>query len=169
MTDSRRDFLLRFAATALAAVGGGCVSQAEEVAAPEPDRRLMTMVLYGPAPRRPVEPPSTSTTELFFGGGRLDLTFESEMLLRQRIVEIKQLDAYTITLEGNCDERGTAEYNLALGQRRAEAVKRLLVEAGIAAERITAISFGKERPRDPGHGNQARAHNRRVDMMITRR
>ena len=127
------------------------------------------MVLYGPPPRRPVESPSTITTELFFGGGRLDLTPGSETVLRQQIVWLKRQDGFAITLEGNCDERGTSEYNLALGQSRAERVKRMMVDAGIPAENITAISLGKERPRDPGHTEQAWARNRRVDVVLVAR
>jgi len=127
------------------------------------------MVVYGPAPRRPVETPALITTELFFGGGRLDLAPEAEAILQRQIAWLKQQDAYAVTLEGNCDERGTSEYNLALGQRRADAVKRVMVGSGIAADRITTISLGKERPRDPGHTEQAWARNRRVDMVLARR
>ena len=127
------------------------------------------MVLYGPPPRRPVEPPVLITTELFFRDGHLDLTPDSEAILRRQIAWLKQQDAYAVTLEGNCDDRGTSEYNLALGQRRADEVKRVMVASGIAAERITTISLGKERPRDPGHSEQAWARNRRVDMVFARR
>jgi len=73
-----------------------------------------------------------------------------------------------VRLEGHCDERGTAEYNLALGQKRAEAVKAFLEGLGINRQRISAISFGKERPLDPGHDEVAWAKNRRVDLVPVR-
>lgn len=69
-----------------------------------------------------------------------------------------------LTVAGNCDERGSREYNLALGQRRAEAVKRSLMLLGIAAERIRTISFGKDRPRAACHDESCRAVNRRADI-----
>ncbi len=73
----------------------------------------------------------------------------------------------TVRIEGNCDERGTREYNLALGAQRAEAVKTYLVSRGVAESRITTISYGKERPIDPGTGEDAWAHNRNAHTAIT--
>lgn len=66
-----------------------------------------------------------------------------------------------LRIDGNCDERGTAEYNMALGERRAESAKKYLVELGVSAGRISLISFGKEKPLDPGHTEAAWAKNRR--------
>ncbi len=73
-----------------------------------------------------------------------------------------------IRLEGHCDERGTAEYNLALGQKRADAAKIFLEGLGISGQRISAISYGKERPLDQGHNEEAWAKNRRVDVVPVR-
>ncbi len=70
-----------------------------------------------------------------------------------------------VTLEGHCDERGTAEYNLALGQKRADSAKSFLVKAGIGADRLKTVSFGKERPADAGHTEAAWAKNRRVEIV----
>lgn len=72
----------------------------------------------------------------------------------------------SITIEGYCDERGTDEYNLALGARRAESVKSFLVKTGMDADRIMTISYGEERPADPGHNEAAWAKNRRVEFAI---
>lgn len=169
MTDSRRDFLLRFAATALAAASGGCTSNAEEPAARWPDiANPMHMAVYGPPPRREITPPGHPTLggAVFFGDGRLDLDRKSAALLANLIAQSKRMGDVAITLEGHCDERGGSEYNLALGQCRADAVKRTMVAAGIPAGRITALSFGKERPRDPGHTATAWATNRRVDIIV---
>ena len=71
-----------------------------------------------------------------------------------------------VRIEGNCDERGTREYNLALGARRAEAVKNYLVSRGLSPARITTISFGKERPIDPGSDETAYAHDRNAHTAI---
>jgi peptidoglycan-associated lipoprotein len=71
-------------------------------------------------------------------------------------------------VEGHCDERGTAEYNLALGQKRAESVKIFLERLGISSQRLNAVSYGKERPLDPGHNEAAWAKNRRVDIVPVR-
>lgn len=74
--------------------------------------------------------------------------------------------AVGVTVEGHCDERGTQEYNLMLGQKRAEVVKDYLVKAGVDEKRIKAISFGKEAPLDPGHSEEAYAKNRRAHLNI---
>ena len=74
-----------------------------------------------------------------------------------------------LELQGNCDERGSSEYNLALGEKRALAVKRYLVNLGVSPERLETVSFGEERPLDPGHNERAWALNRRVDLVIIKR
>jgi len=73
-----------------------------------------------------------------------------------------------VQIAGNCDERGSDEYNLALGERRAAAAKRYLVAHGVPADRIAVVSYGKERPLDPGHTEEAWARNRRDDFAVTR-
>ncbi len=80
---------------------------------------------------------------------------------------LKKYPEWTITVEGHCDERGTAEYNLALGELRAIAVKNYLVSLGIPASRILTVSYGKEFPFDPGHHEAAWAKNRRAHFVIT--
>jgi peptidoglycan-associated lipoprotein len=74
-----------------------------------------------------------------------------------------------VAIEGHCDERGTAEYNLALGQKRAEAVKEYLIKAGVEQSRIKTISYGKELPFDSGHSEDAWARNRRAHFKIDRK
>ncbi|MEW5942288.1 MAG: peptidoglycan-associated lipoprotein Pal [Pseudomonadota bacterium] len=70
-----------------------------------------------------------------------------------------------VTLQGNCDERGSREYNLALGQRRAESVKKIMAVQGVPDARMETISFGKEKPRAEGHNEAAWAQNRRTDIV----
>lgn len=74
--------------------------------------------------------------------------------------------AAKLVLEGHCDERGTTEYNLALGERRAAAAKRYLNNLGVAANRLSTLSYGEERPADPGHDGAAWAKNRRVEFVV---
>jgi peptidoglycan-associated lipoprotein len=74
---------------------------------------------------------------------------------------------WVVTIEGHCDERGTPEYNLALGERRAVAVKTFLVSLGISPDRIRTVSYGKEFPFDPGSSEEAHAKNRRGHFVIT--
>lgn len=81
---------------------------------------------------------------------------------------LKENDGLKIIVEGHCDERGTVEYNLVLGQKRAESVKSYLVKAGIDEKRIRTISYGKEVPIDPGHNEAAWAKNRRVHFELTK-
>ncbi len=73
---------------------------------------------------------------------------------------------YRVTIEGNCDERGTEEYNLALGQRRADAAKKYLMDLGVDANRISTISYGEDRPVDPGHNEEAWAKNRNDHFVL---
>ena len=81
--------------------------------------------------------------------------------------DIMKKDADTkVRIEGNCDERGSDDYNLALGERRAKSAKDYLVTLGVPAERLTTISYGKEKPVDPGHDEAAWAKNRRDDFVV---
>jgi len=80
---------------------------------------------------------------------------------------MKKYVTWVVTLEGHCDERGTAEYNLALGDRRALAVKNYMVSLGIAADRLKTVSYGSEFPFAPGHDEEAWKQNRRAHFMLT--
>ncbi len=79
---------------------------------------------------------------------------------------MNQNQASRLTVEGHCDERGTIEYNLALGEKRAEAVKTQLVRAGVKDDRIKSVSYGKEAPADPAHTEDAWAKNRRAHFKV---
>ena len=85
----------------------------------------------------------------------------AEKTLKRQAAWMKQYPSVSITVEGHCDERGTREYNLALGERRANAVKNFLIALGIDSNRIATISYGKERPDALGHNAAAWAQNRR--------
>ena len=80
---------------------------------------------------------------------------------------LRRYPSWVVTIEGHCDERGTAEYNLALGERRAIAARAYLVSLGIPADRLRIVSYGKEFPFDPGHDDGAWGKNRRAHFVIT--
>ncbi len=107
--------------------------------------------------------------DLHFGFDKFDLTSEAMEILNRKASFLKADTNVTIRIEGNCDERGTTEYNLALGDRRADSALNYLLEQGIAKERISTVSYGKERPLDPGHNEKAWAKNRRDHFVIVKK
>ena len=99
--------------------------------------------------------------------GQILLDDAARAIATQNAAVLKKYTTWGITIEGHCDERGTAEYNLALGERRAVAVKTYLSSLGISADRIRTVSYGKEFPFDMGHNEDAWAKNRRGHFVIT--
>jgi len=99
---------------------------------------------------------------IYFAFNKSDITAESRLVLQRQAELLKQNPSATVTIEGHCDERGTVEYNLGLGERRANATKQALIALGVAANRVNIISYGKERPAVLGHNDQAWAQNRRA-------
>jgi peptidoglycan-associated lipoprotein len=103
----------------------------------------------------------------FFELDSAELSTEAQQVLNENAGLLKQYARWTVTIEGHCDERGTPEYNLALGERRAIAARAYLVSLGISADRLRTVSYGKEFPFDPGHDEAAYAKNRRAHFVIT--
>ena len=106
-------------------------------------------------------------TPVFFGLDRFELDGDAQAAAQANAGVLQRYPSMQITIEGHADERGTAEYNLALGERRAVAVKTYLVSLGISPDRIRTVSYGKEFPFDPGHDEAAWAKNRRAHFVIT--
>ncbi|HEY2908225.1 MAG TPA: peptidoglycan-associated lipoprotein Pal [Vicinamibacterales bacterium] len=104
---------------------------------------------------------------VFFELDSSDVNAEGQSVLNADATVMKKYATWTVTVEGHCDERGSAEYNLALGERRAVAARAYLVSLGIAADRLRTVSYGKEFPFDPGHDEAAFAKNRRAHFVIT--
>ncbi len=98
---------------------------------------------------------------VFFVYDKSVVVAAAEKTLKRQAAWMKQYPSVSVTVEGHCDERGTREYNLALGERRATAVKNFLVALGVDSNRIATISYGKERPDALGHNKAAWAQNRR--------
>src|SRR5690606_5309068 len=96
---------------------------------------------------------------VFFGYDQYDLASDARATLEKQAAWLKQYPNVRVLLAGNCDERGTREYNLALGARRAAAAKDYLVSLGVSASRMDTVSYGKERPMDPRSNEEAWALN----------
>jgi len=104
--------------------------------------------------------------DVFFAFDDYALTEEAREILAGNGKILSQTPKLNVVIEGHCDERGTVEYNLALGEKRANSAKSYLVNYGISQSRISVISYGKERPFDPGHDESAWAKNRRGHFAI---
>ncbi len=103
---------------------------------------------------------------VFFGFDKSVIIAASEKTLKRQAAWLRKHSSVSITVEGHADERGTREYNLALGERRATSVKNFLVALGISANRIATISYGKERPDALGHSEAAWSQNRRGVTVV---
>ncbi len=103
---------------------------------------------------------------IYFDFDSYILTAPSRATLTKNAEAMQKNSAMKIRIEGNCDERGSDEYNLALGEKRAKAALNYLTTLGISADRLSIISYGKEKPVDPGHDEAAWAKNRRDDFVI---
>ena len=105
--------------------------------------------------------------DIHFDFDQYILRSQDRNILAKAAEWIKENHPKMVTIEGNCDERGTVEYNLALGQQRASEAKKYLVTLGVNEKILKAISYGKERPLDPGHDEEAWAKNRRDHFLVT--
>ncbi len=108
----------------------------------------------------------SNVKDVFFDYDKAELRGDARALLQENARILKENPDAKVTLEGHCDERGTEDYNLALGPRRAEAVKGYLSDLGISASRLSTISYGEEKPFALGHDESAWSQNRRVHFII---
>lgn len=104
--------------------------------------------------------------DIYFSFDRSDLSAAAQAVLREKSVWLWENPSASVVIEGHCDERGTTEYNLALGERRAESAKRFLTDLGINPSRLTTVSYGEEKPLDPRHAKDAWAKNRRAHFVL---
>ncbi|MDY0029980.1 MAG: peptidoglycan-associated lipoprotein Pal [Pseudobdellovibrionaceae bacterium] len=103
---------------------------------------------------------------VFFGYDQSDLSYEARTTLERQATWMKQYPSVTVTIEGHADERGTREYNLALGERRAASVRSYLMSLGVDSNRVNTISYGKERPAVPESTAAAWSQNRRGVTVV---
>jgi peptidoglycan-associated lipoprotein len=120
----------------------------------------------GPRPGSQQDLVANVGDRVFFAYDKFDISPEARQTLERQAEWLKRYPNVTVTVEGHCDERGTREYNLALGERRANAAKNALVALGVPANRITTISYGKERPAVVGSNESAWAQNRRGVTVV---
>ena len=151
----------------------GCHPHPKVVEAPPVKAVDTTPAPPPPPPPPPAQPPAKPEVKegdfktIYFDFDKYNVRPDQQAALDANAGILKDNPTMKIKIEGNCDERGTTKYNLALGDKRANAVKTYLVNLGISADRIETISYGKERPVDPGHDEAAWSKNRRDDFRIT--
>ena len=104
---------------------------------------------------------------IFFDFDKYDIRPADTEILKGNSALLKKIPNIKIQIEGHCDERGTNEYNLALGERRANSTKKYLSSLGITSDRVSTISYGEEKALDPGHNEEAWTKNRRANFLIT--
>lgn len=161
--------LRTFTAVAVAAVFlAACATKKEET--------VKAAASTPPAPSAPAPTgPAPDSIEYFnsvvgnvvnFGYDKYDLDAAAQAKLKGQAAWLKQYAARTLTVEGHCDERGTREYNLGLGDRRANAVKQFLIAEGVAANRVKTISYGKERPTCVSSDESCYSKNRRGASVV---
>jgi peptidoglycan-associated lipoprotein len=183
---------MRFSIVLALAIGAAaCGGNAPPVARPAPPPpSTATAPARPPAPPEPVAEPTIVPPEpvpadsissaslddlnrnsplkpVFFDYDSAEVAAAGQATLAENAAVLKQFPSWTVTIEGHCDERGAAEYNLALGERRAVAARSYLVSLGIPTDRLRTVSYGKEFPFDPGHDDAAYAKNRRAHFVIT--
>lgn len=187
-TTTAARFVLILLALVAAACGGNkppvarptppppAAAPAASAARPAPPEPVAEPIVVPPEPVREDAIASASLDDLnrnsplkpvFFELDSSEIGGEGQTVLNANAAAMKRYATWTVTIEGHCDERGTAEYNLALGERRAIAARAYLVSLGIPADRLRTVSYGKEFPFDPGHDETAWAKNRRAHFVIT--
>jgi peptidoglycan-associated lipoprotein len=133
----------------------------------DPSVRAEPLLPLNDQPIEAINGPNSPLKPVFFGLDGDTIDEEARQALEANAELLRTYNTWVITIEGHCDERGTAEYNLALGERRALAARNYLVSLGISADRLRTVSYGKEFPFDPGHAETAWAANRRAHFMLT--
>jgi peptidoglycan-associated lipoprotein len=170
---------------------GACAKKTPPIARPIPPPPTgSTTVTPPPEPPAPAPEPTTVPAEpvaedaiaagsiddinrnsplkpVFYGLDEAEVDADGQKVLQSNAELLRKYATWQISIEGHCDERGTAEYNLALGERRAVAARNYLVSLGIPADRVKTVSYGKEFPFDPGHSEEAWSKNRRAHFVVT--
>lgn len=187
---NRHGLLILFVAVLLVATMSACKKQApdtepvpppdttqQQATPPEPPDRVEVMEDFPEQRPEVAEIVEVSVAELneqgvlktvFFDFDKYDLSDNARGVLRNNAAWMTQNSKYYVVIEGHCDERGTIEYNLALGERRAKAVRDYMADLGVDRGRLRVVSYGEEKPADPGHTDEAWAQNRRAEFVIER-
>jgi peptidoglycan-associated lipoprotein len=150
---------------AAAAPRAGSSSQASASPAPAPAPQSASQISMGQGGRAAFTRGAPTARSVYYEFDQAELKAEDRRLVEANARYLRDHPDAKVRIEGNADERGSAEYNLALGQRRAEVVARALKAGGVSDERLEAVSYGKEKPRAEGHDEKSWAENRRSDMQ----
>ncbi|HVP14842.1 MAG TPA: peptidoglycan-associated lipoprotein Pal [Terriglobales bacterium] len=158
----------------LALFAAGCAKKATEAPPTPPPAPPVTQQPTTPPPTTPPTPPETvaprfsqgDLSDAFFDFDSYALREDAKAALDKDAKALRDNKDANITIEGHCDERGTVEYNIALGEKRAGAARDYLVNAGVNASHIQTVSYGKERPFAEGHDESAWAQNRRAHFVL---
>ena len=168
---------------------GGCATKSSDSAPGEQPVQVQDGYDYGKAQQQETTQPEGSLQEselsaqqqaaqrqqaveqgaerIFFDFDSYELSAQARSVLQQKADLMKKLRGMTMVVEGHCDERGTEEYNLALGERRARAAYEFMILLGVSPERMSIVSFGEERPLDAAHNETAWAKNRRDEFRVS--
>jgi len=131
----------------------------------EPLEKVPQVAQPAAPPAEPkAEAPKIEFKTVYFDFDSYDIRQDAKPILSEAAQLMRRYPQISLRLEGHCDERGTAEYNLALGEKRANAVRDYLVSLGVERARLSTVSFGKERPAALGHDEESWAKNRRVEL-----
>ena len=154
----------------------GCAKKPPKQLPPAPSQEVTTTTTTTPPPANENNGPTPGSRADFvaqagsdtvhFATDSSDIDSEATGILTKQAAWLQKYPNVRVTIEGHCDERGTREYNLALGDRRANSAKNFLINAGVAASRISVISYGKERPIATGSDEEAWAQNRRAVTVV---
>jgi peptidoglycan-associated lipoprotein len=164
-----------FVLIAGAAIFGGCSTQPTQDSAAAPEAQSAARAPQATA-ARPSQPtssvPSAAAAKtvpvkrsVYYEYDKSEMTAEGRKLVEAHAEHLRANPGLKVVVEGNADERGSAEYNLALGQRRADGVSKIMTLLGIAPDRIETVSFGKEKPKAGGHTETSWSENRRSDIV----
>jgi peptidoglycan-associated lipoprotein len=165
---------IAFAVTLASALAlPACKKEAPEQLPPPPQGAETPTPTPAPLPQGPVPGTQQHFSQtmqgrdvIYFDFDKFDIDAEDQAALRTQAQYLQQYPNVRATIEGHCDERGTREYNIALGERRANAARNYLVSLGVGAERLTIVSYGKERPVALGSNEEAWARNRRAVTIV---
>jgi peptidoglycan-associated lipoprotein len=146
--------------------GPGALEGAGPIAVATPDSGSVLPPRMGDATQRN-QPPRLAADTVHFAFDSSTVNPSERPKLDDMAAYMRENPSQIITIEGHCDERGTAEYNRALGERRALACREYLTGVGADGNKLQTISYGKDKPADPGHGEEAWAKNRRAEFIIT--
>ena len=161
-----KNFIKLAGVAAALALISACATQGPDVVDPNAGGATETAGPTGPTPGSQADLEQSAGHRVFFAFDQYTLTSQAQQTLARQAAWLQEYPEARILISGNCDERGTREYNLALGARRAEAARRYLTSLGVDGSRITTVSYGKERPLDPRSNEEAWALNRNATTTI---